>query len=197
MKYKLFSIIILFAAFIFANIKFSDFKYKPININKVFPYKIGAWKGQDIKPDESVYDVLKKDEFLFRKYKNTLNSDSVILSIVSAERRENIHGPSVCYQGQGIKFLEESTIKIDKMNKANFVVGSKNKQKLLAVYWFTDFEQKFTDSVKFSLNVRRRMLWNKPIKSMGLVAINAPDKNKKDIIDFAAQINNILINLKK
>ena len=39
MKYKLFSIIILFAAFIFANIKFSDFKYKPININKVFPYK--------------------------------------------------------------------------------------------------------------------------------------------------------------
>jgi hypothetical protein len=195
MKYKIFAVIILAFALVLANIKFSNFKFKHIVINKEFPYKIGDWVGEDVEPYESTYEILKKEELLFRKYKNIHTGEILMLSIVSGERRENVHGPTVCYQGQGIKFLNDKVVNIDKNTKVNFILGSKNKHKLYIYYWYTDFDKIFLDSFKFSVDLRKRMILNQPIEGMGLVIVNAYRPNDKETKNFAADVNNILLNL--
>ncbi len=192
---KLITLAILIVTFVLANINFQKNKSANILINSEFPSQIGKWNGKDVQINESTFDIIDRDELMMRKYINADNKDFATVSIVVSENRDHIHNPSICYVGQGIAITNPSVINLGK-DKVNYFDGYKNKEKYIVIYWFSDLERTYHSNSDFSMSVRTRKFWNKPVKGMALVVITSKSKNKEDLLNFANSINKKLLSLK-
>jgi EpsI family protein len=78
----------------------------PIYLNvplKEFPVSIGNWSGSDVSISETVLKVADNDDYLMRKYINSVSGQSVYLYIAFSARPSTMRGhrPEVCYPGSG------------------------------------------------------------------------------------------------
>jgi len=198
MKYKLIVLIILLSALFLANIHFNNHKNQVIFINQVFPYKIGSWEGKNIKPAKSTYEMIDKEEFLFREYRNKLDNQKVILAIVLTKKRDHVHDPDVCYRGQGISMVNERPLQVNSNFIPNYVYGKTAKERYNMLYWYTDLNKSYNNRVKFMKNITKSLFFDNNSNGFGLIVILGTEKEskKQDLTKFADNINNHLKILK-
>lgn len=198
LKHKIIVLIFLLSSLVIANLHFNNHKNKLILINQAFPYKISNWEGKDIKSAKSIYEMIDKEEFLFREYHNTANNQKVILAIVLTNKRDHIHDPEVCYRGQGISMENEKPLKIDPAFVANYVYGATVKENYNMLYWYTDLENSYSNRAIFMKDIAKILFFDKPSNGFGLVVLLGTEKEtkRKDLSLLAEDINNYLKTLK-
>ncbi len=79
---------------------------------KTFPLEIGAWKGEEIVPDERDLQILETRNVLSRNYRNAAG-DSLHLFLVSSKKDRRVaHPPEVCYVSSNFNVVNarETTI---------------------------------------------------------------------------------------
>ncbi|MCF7981081.1 MAG: EpsI family protein [Pseudomonadales bacterium] len=85
---------------------FSAISDLPINLKtplKEFPVRVGNWTGTDVPISETILKVANNDDYLMRKYQNSVTGQSVNLYIAFSARPSTMRGhrPEVCYPGSG------------------------------------------------------------------------------------------------
>jgi len=109
-----------------------------------FPVQVGEFKGQKIRFDEEIYDILGVDDSISINYLNH-NNDSVQLYIgyyQSQRKGDIIHSPKNCMPGNGWNIVESSELTISRNNddhdqvKLNKLVLEKGIQRQVALYWY-------------------------------------------------------------
>ena len=86
--------------------QFDMLSEEPIYLNaplEEFPISIGNWSGSDVSISETVLKVADNDDYLMRKYKNSVTGQFVYLYIAFSARPSTMRGhrPEVCYPGSG------------------------------------------------------------------------------------------------
>jgi len=191
-RIKGFVITILFLSFICANIRIQKQQTIP-EINKVFPLKFSQWQGKELIPDEAVYEMLDKSEFLFRQYKNLQNGKEYSLAIVLTGKRDHIHDPNICYTGQGISMKKVTEKEISENLNVSYILGEKSQTPYSLVYWYTDLKNSYTRRREFMNKISLAKFFDLPTKGFALVVIISPEeKGTKDILKFAQEVHEIL-----
>lgn len=194
MKYRLIILIILIFAFVAGNLHLGRQKKQLAPINTVFPYKIGIWEGKDVKPDESVYKMLDRDELLLRKYQNKADKQIISLAVILTAKRDHVHDPEVCYRGQGLDMQNEHEIDLSSVHKIMQVSAKNSNKQYNMLYWYSDGPNTYPKRVKFMTNVTITRFFDKPNNGFALVVILSDKKSvsKEVILDFANKVNETL-----
>jgi len=105
------------------------------------PHTIGNWKGEDLRLDSRVYELLETKAIIHRQY--TLNNTTVLLSVVYyPQTKVDFHAPESCLGGQGIQTKSSSKIIYLRVENAeipldiNEIVWEKGSKKSLVYYFY-------------------------------------------------------------
>ncbi|OPX28863.1 MAG: EpsI family protein [Candidatus Omnitrophica bacterium 4484_171] len=132
-----------------------------------FPVKIGSWRGEDIKVEDHVLDILGTKDVIIRRYKDK-SGDTLILTVVySDNNRDSFHPPEYCYIGGGAKLISKTKEAIPLEGGGNFItnklVMKHSGGVIKAWYWYSAGDT-FTDSYYLQ---QADFVW-KAIKGRGL-----------------------------
>ncbi len=192
MKNKIIVLVILITALFLTGTPFKK-KQEAVLINEIFPYELSSWHGEDIEPDEAVYGFLDKEEFLFRLYKNKETDKYISLAIVLTQRRDHIHDPNICYNGQGISMDEQLDKILDDSLNVKFINGQKNAKPYYITYWYTDFENSYVERAEFMKKITLSKFFNKSKYGFGIIVLTAMGEIKpEEITAFASEVNKAL-----
>jgi len=189
MKHKIIILLLLFSSIVLVNVHVNKVSLQAIDVNKVFPHKIGEWVGADYKANEDVYKMVPSKEMLLRVYKNSKTKQEVSLAIVLTDRRDHVHIPDICYSGQGFIFKNEKTVNLSKGRQIVLVSALKQNKKYDIYYWYTDLKDTYSDRVKFLKHMTFSRFFDKLIKCYGLVVIISPHDNKMQTMDFNKKVD--------
>ncbi len=106
-------LLIAIAAFIVNYLSYNTYNKSEDGIEAIkgIPMEFGRWHGENVRLDESIYELLETKSIIHRKYYSD-SGNEVFLSIVyHSETKVNFHGPEQCLGAQGIP-LEKSLKRI-------------------------------------------------------------------------------------
>jgi hypothetical protein len=188
---KLFLAIIFIFTFIVANVD-SFNTASNFSIAKKFPKNINEWNGEDFKLEKnnSIFSVMLPEDVVLRVYKKS--DTKISMALILANDKKKIHDPQVCYKLQGFIFLDRKKIKLAPALNVNLLRAQKANKEYSFIFWYTDLDTNYTTRTEFWRTIICKKIFEKPIKTYGIVILYTPVKNEENLRKFALQVNYIL-----
>jgi len=157
----------------------TDYMYRP-NLEHL-PFKLGSWKGKDLKTDD-------KNILYLRYYTNTKDGAVLYLIAVNGTTESLFHTSEVCYLGDGWKISQRKHRAIELNGgifQVRYAVAEKDGFKHLVLYWYIwpDSRRRISDGMTmFRISVR---------------ISGSVEKAENKAVDFIKELSNLRIDYKK
>lgn len=191
---KIAVVLFIIFTFIISNINLQQNIASNFSITKRFPKNINGWIGQNLKIEEesNLFKVISSDDIILKFYKKSNCKNEINMALILADNKKKVHDPQICYKLQGFEFLNAKKIKLSPDLKVNFIETKKAAKKYLFIYWYTDLDDTYATRAEFWSEIIYKKIFNKPIKTYGIVILYTPIENTENLKKFALEVNKIL-----
>ena len=149
------------------------------------PIEAGDWVGTDLEFDASVYDVLKADDTIFRRYVNSAGEEAWLFIGYWQNQKYGAqpHSPLHCLPGSGWNILanEVTQLKVDGAGAgtfdANFAIIANGKRSESMLYWYQTRSGVLANELSVKLDLSRNAMLRTPTDA-AFIRITSPSSSE-------------------
>lgn len=149
------------------------------------PSEAGDWVGSDFLFDERVYDVLKADATVFRRYVNSAGEEAWLFIAYWQNPKYGAqpHSPLHCLPGSGWNIVANKAVQLGaetngaarpRTFEANFATIANGKRRESMLYWYQTRSGTLTKELTLKLELAKNALLRTPTDT-AFIRITSPD----------------------